>query len=328
MIQSSSESGVCPPQKRVLVLSYSQTGQLDAIVERLLAPLHADGRIAIHREILRPVVAFPFPWPWVRFFDAFPESALMLPSALAPLTLTGDECFDLVIVPYQVWFLAPSQPVTAFLQHPHGERMLRGKPVITVIACRNMWLLAQEKMKWLLAQVGARLIDNVVLTDRAPTMATLLTTPLWLHTGKRRLVPWLPPAGVATQDIERATRFGRALLDALLHDRETQASPLLGGLQAVEVDPRLWLSERAGTRSFFLWGKLVRWAGGPGAWARKPILLLYLIFLLTLIITVVPVSLVLQALLRPLLRERLAGLKQRFEQPSGSGNERLSQYDY
>lgn len=297
-------------------------------MERLLAPLQADPRIAIHTETLRPLPAFPFPWPFVRFLDAFPESALLLPPALAPLCLTGEENFDLVILPYQVWFLAPSQPITAFLKHPLGDRLLRGKPVVTVIACRNMWLLAQEKMKGLLAACGTRLIDNVVLTDRAPTMATLLTTPLWLLTGKRRLVPGLPPAGIAAQDIARASRFGRALLAALLDDREKEAQPLLCGLQAVDANPRLWFSERAGTRSFLLWGKLLRAAGGPGAWLRKPLLLLYLVFLLILILTVVPVSLFVQTLLRPFLRQRLAGLKQQFEQPSGSGTERLSQYDF
>ena len=41
------------------------------------------------------------------FLDAFPESALLVPPALAPLLLTGDEHFDLVILPYQhetVWW--------------------------------------------------------------------------------------------------------------------------------------------------------------------------------------------------------------------------------
>jgi hypothetical protein len=311
----------------VLVISYSQTGQLDTIVEHLLAPLRADPRISIHVEKLKPLTPFPFPWPLFRFLDAFPESALLAPSPLAPLTLTGEEDFDLILLPYQVWFLAPSQPVTAFLKHPLAARLLRGKPVVTVIACRNMWLLAQEKTTRMLAEMGARLIDNVVLTDRAPTMATLLTTPLWLLTGKRRIIPGLPPAGIAAHDIAHTSRFGRALLDALLDNRQQAGQPLLGGLRAVEANPRLLVSERAATRSFYLWGRLLRAAGGPGAWPRKPLLLLYLIFLLTLILTVVPVSLLVQSLLRPFLRQRMAGLKQRFELPSGSGIDRLSYYE-
>jgi hypothetical protein len=47
-----------------------------------------------------------------------------------------------------------------------------------------------------------------------------------------------------------------------------------------------------------------------------------------MIATVVPLSLTLQRLLRPLLRQRLAALKIEFERPSGSGTERLAQYDY
>ena len=93
------------------------------------------------------------------------------------MTLTGDEDFDLIIVFYQVWFLAPSLPVTAFLQHPLAGVLFNNKPVITVIACRNMWLKAQEKMKMMLTHLGARLIDNVVLFDRGNVFATLITTP-------------------------------------------------------------------------------------------------------------------------------------------------------
>lgn len=311
----------------MLVVSYSQTGQLTAIVDRLLAPLRADPRISVRVEQLAPQPPFPFPWSLWRFLDAFPESAHLQPAPLAPLTLTGDEHFDLVILPYQVWFLAPSQPVTAFLQHPLAARLLRGKPVVSVIACRNMWLLAHQKTQALLAGLGAHLIDNVVLTDRAPTMATLLTTPVWMLTGKRRVIPGLPPAGIDATDIAGAARFGRALLEALCADRERSRQPLLHGLRAAQADPRLWFSERTATRSFFLWGKLLRAAGNPGSWQRKPLLALYLVFLITLVFTVVPISLAIQSLIRPFLRQRLAGLKRRFELPSGSGDERLSHYE-
>ena len=54
-----------------------------------------------------------------------------------------------------------------------------------------------------------------------------------------------------------------------------------------------------------------------------PLLVLYALFLVALIVTVVPVSLLLQGLLRPLLKRRLARIKAYYEQPSGSGSERL-----
>ena len=315
------------PRKKVLVIRYSQTGQLSRVTDRLIAPLLEDPAIAVHQETLRPEPAYPFPWPFFRFFDAFPESAHMRAPALAPLSLRGDEDFDLVILPYQVWFLAPSLPVTGFLKHPLAGALLRGKPVVTVIACRNMWLMAQEKLKGLLAGVGARLIDNVALIDPGPTLATLVTTPVWMLSGRKKGFWRLPDAGLNEAQIQGARRFGLALREALAHDGERGNGPLLAGLGASCADPRLIVSEKAGTRSFYLWGKLLMAVGRPGAWPRKPLLALYVVFLLALIVTVVPLSLGLQALLRPLFRARLAKIKDYFDRPSGAATDRCHLYE-
>jgi hypothetical protein len=300
---------------------------LTRITERILEPLRKAGDVELRVETLKPRQPYPFPWTFFSFLDAFPESAHLVAPELEPLTLRGDEDFDLVILSYQVWFLAPSLPVTAFLKHPLAQRLLRGKPVVTVIACRNMWMMAQEKMKQLLSDCGARLIDNVVLTDPSPTLLTLVTTPYWLLTGRKRLLA-LPAAGIDDNSIERAQRFGCALRDGLRRDAERGPAAMLQGLSACVADPRLYVSERAGTRSFYLWGKLLRAAGGPGTPWRKPLLMLYVVFLILLILSVVPVSLLLQAALRPWLKPQLVALKQRFEMPSGSGQERMGLYEH
>lgn len=312
--------------KRVLLLSYSQTGQLAEIARRIIEPLQNDPAISVHVETLRPLHPYPFPWTFFRFLDAFPESAHQVPPQLQPLSLTGDEEFDLVILPYQVWFLAPSLPVTAFLKHPLAKRLLAGKPVVTVIACRNMWMLAQEKMKALLRDCGARLMDNVVLVDPSPTLASLVTTPLWLLSGKRDYFRLLPPAGVDEASIQATRRFGLALRDALHRDEERGSAPMLSGLKAVEADPHLLFSEMSGTRSFYIWGKLLRAVGEPGQLRRYPFLMLYVVFLIALILAVVPLSLLIQAMLRPLMRRRFAALKQQYDAPSGSGTERMKLY--
>ncbi|MFO1340321.1 MAG: dialkylresorcinol condensing enzyme [Burkholderiaceae bacterium] len=300
---------------------------MNTVAEQMLAPLRGDPRFVLHVETLVPERPFPFPWPFFRFFDAFPESAHLVPPPLAPLGLAGDERFDLVVLPYQVWFLAPSQPVTAFLKHPVAQRVLRGTPVVTVIACRNMWLMAQEKLKGLLAEAGARLIDNVVFTDPGPTLATFVTTPRWLLTGRQGPLWGLPAAGLSPAQIRGARRFGLALRDGLLAGREREAAPLLAGLGAVQVNPRLYASERAGTRGFHAWGRLLRAAGGPGAWQRVPLLALYVCFLVAAIIAIVPLSLAVQALLRPFMGPWLARIRERFEQPSGSSTERCALYE-
>jgi len=316
-----------PISKKVLVVQYSQTGQLTRLCERIVAPLRADPRISVHTEVLVPRKPFPFPWSFFSFLDAFPESAHLVPPALAPLSLQGDEDFDLVVLPYQVWFLAPSQPITAFLKHPVGQAVLRGKPVVTVIACRNMWLSAQEKLKALLAAAGARLIDNVVLTDPGPVLATFITTPRWLLSGKQAGFWGLPAAGLSGAQIQASRRFGLALRDGLLDGREKGSQPLLAGLGAVRADPRLIFSEKTGTRSFHVWGRLLLAAGRPGSWQRLPLLALYVIFLVVMIVTLVPASLALQAVLRPFMKPWLSKMALQFEQPSGSSTERSHIYE-
>ena len=315
-----------PRRKRVLVVDYSQTGQLRRVMERIVEPLRADPLVDVHVESLRPVPEYPYPWPFLRFFDAFPESAHLVPPALAPLTLKGDEDFDLVILPWQVWFLAPSLPITGFLKHPLAPRLLAGKPVVAVVACRNMWMLAFEKLKAMLAADGARLVDHVVLTDPGPTLATLFTTPVWMLSGRKKGFWGMPDAGLTTEQIDGTRRFGRALRDALAQGQEQGPGPLLAGLGAVQAQPRLYFGEKTGTRSCYLWGKLLRAAGGPGAAARKPLLALYFVFLFVLIVTLLPLSLGLQALLRPFFKQRLSRIQAQFELPSGSATDRCHLY--
>jgi hypothetical protein len=299
--------------KRVLVVHFSQTGQLARIVRRLASPLAGEAEVV--EEILRPRTPYPFPWPLLRFFDTMPESVQLDPPPLEPIRARGE--FDLVVLAYQVWFLSPSGPITAFLKSDEGKRLLRGRPVVTVIGCRNMWLTAQETVKRLIQEAGGELRDNVVFTDNAPTMATLLTTPRWLLTGRRDAFLGLPQAGVSEVDIAGADRFGHALAQALRADLERGGKPMLAGLGAARVDPRLIFSERAGSRAFGAWSRIIRLGGKPGSLLRTPLVLLFCAYLVAMILAVVPASLLLQRLLRPLFARRLQSQKSYFELPSG-----------
>lgn len=312
--------------KRVLVVTYSQTGQLNAAVKSTVQPLLEDEGVELHIEYISPQKAYPFPWPFFQFFDVFPESVYMEPPEMKPFSLNGDESFDLVIIAYQVWFLSPAQPIIGFLKSDIGRALLKGRPVVTLIACRNMWLNAHRKMGGLLQEIGVKHIDNVVLTDAGSSLATFITTPRWLLTGRREAFWGFPAAGVAQADIEHCTRFGRALSSALAQNLERSGEPLLRGLEAVIVDSRLIASEMAGHRSFLVWGRLLRAVGKPGQLRRRPILLLYIIFLISLIITVVPITLLLKKLLQPLLADKLAQQKELFERPSGSDRFRMEEF--
>lgn len=323
------ESRVTPPPasnlKHVLVINYSQTGQLADITAQVIAPLRAAGH-AVHLETLVPETPFPFPWPIVDFVDAFPECVQLDAPPLKPLSIAADTPFDLVILTYQVWYLAPALPMTAFLKSPAGKQLIDGKPVITLVACRNMWLSAQDTMKRLIAEAGGQLRDHLVFTDQGHALATFITTPRWVLTGRRDAWLGLPPAGVAPEEIRQASRFGRALSEALDHDGEKSGAAMLTGLRAAIVNPRLAISERAAHRAFKVWSRLIRAFGKRGQWRRRPMLLVFALYLITLVLTVVPLSLLVQWLLSPLLRPRLERLKAELEQPSGSQDFNLNKY--
>ncbi len=138
--------------KRVLVVRYSQSGQLSSVIESLISPLREASEVSIHEVVLKPASAYPFPWPVTTFFNVFPETVQLSPPAIEPLQVDTQTPYDLVILAYQVWYLSPSPLITAFLKSEEGKRLVSGRPVVTVIACRNMWLMAQEAVKRLLTE--------------------------------------------------------------------------------------------------------------------------------------------------------------------------------
>jgi hypothetical protein len=309
--------------KRVLFVSYSQTGQLAAVVQSVAAPLVASASIDVVFETLEPEEPYPFPWPFLQFFNTFPETVHSMPRPLKPLRIGAEESFDLIILAYQVWFLSPSQPMAAFLQSREAARLLSGRPVITLIACRNMWLMAQETVKQRLNALGAPLIDNIVLTDRAHSAATFISTPLWMLTGRRG--PFLggavPAAGIDAADIAAARRFGCAMEAGLPALDPVHPHALLTGLGAVKVNEGLIASERIGYRSFRIWGRLLLMLGNPRSALRLFVLCLYVVFLVAMILTVAPVAAMIRRFLAPFQCQRIARQRAYFAEPSGEADE-------
>jgi len=309
------------------VIYYSQSGQLSEVVRAFTAPLDVDENVEVTYQNLIPKNPYPFPWGYLEFFDIFPESVYMDGCALeACESIKEDDQFDIIILAYTIWFLSPSLPISGFLKSRYAK-ILHDTPVITLIACRNMWVMAQEKMKSKLKSLGAKLIDNVVLIDQGGNLATFITTPRWMWTGKKNAFWGLPQAGVDPSEIKKVSRFGRALSDALSLGLEKKNISLLSGLEAVHVDNRLIGTEKIAHKSFKIWGGFIRKFGTTGDKARIPILFFYFLFLLSLIVIVVPINTLVKPLLRKLNSKKIDTQRVYFEEPSGSGIERLQEYN-
>lgn len=312
--------------KKVLIVQYSQTGQLSRVASSIAEPLINSSLVDVKVLSIEPEVEYPFPWDLFSFLDVFPESVYLDSPGIKPIDIDEEENFDLIILAYQVWFLSPSLPITAFLKSRVGRKLLQDCPVITLIACRNMWATAQDTVKELLQDAHATLIDNIVLIDQGSSIASFITTPRWLLSGKKDAFWGFPPAGIAEEDIKNVCRFGLAIEHGLLNNDEKTGQPMLAGLGAVNANYSLIQSEKVGYRSFRIWGKLLRKTGKSGDPKRKPVLALYLVFLILMILTVVPVNIVLKQILSPFFKKQQMHSKRKYERPSGSDNDRMDEF--
>ena len=302
-------------QKKVLLVYYSQTGQLGRLAQSFAEPLQQSAGIRLDCVNIRPQRPYPFPWPFWRFFNTFPETVHLQPEPIEAPDIP-DENYDAVVIAYTVWFLSPAQPVTAFLQRAETKKLLDGKPVVTLIGCRNMWLTAQEKMKTLLAQNGAKLIGNIVKIDACNSAASFITTPAWLLTGNKQYFRALPAAGIAPEELADGARFGAKLRDALVSG-QTLDETVFQNMGAAKVNEKLIFSEKAAGRSFYLWGKLLMAAGRVSPLLRRALLAFYIVFLIGMIVIVVPISALVKRLLHKRLRSWLEAQKHYYSLPSG-----------
>lgn len=197
-------------RRRAVVYYYSQTGQLCEVADALTAPLH-DAGWRVRWVAVQPRTPFPFPWPLRRFFGVFPDAVDPAASVrlIEPAGGFGSDPDELVIIAYQVWFLAPSLPARSLLTaHPEA---VRDRSVISLVACRNMWYSAATEVAALLRDAGARRIEAVAATDTHRSATTLVTTLRWLLTGEREPFWWFHRAGVSDDELDRVTAVGEGL---------------------------------------------------------------------------------------------------------------------
>ena len=279
--------------KRVLVVYYTQSGQLKEIIDSVLSPLT---EVTIDFLPIDTAEPFPFPWTGEAFFGAFPESYLQIPQPLKPFQLAHTD-YDLVILGYQVWYLSPSIPFNSFLQSETGKQLLQGKPVITVSGTRNMWVMAHQKVKKLLTECGAHLVGNIALTDRHHNHISVITIVQWLFSGdkNKRYLGVFPKAGVADKDIESASVYGTLIAPHLQTGDYTGLQQAIVAHGGVHYKRFLLSAEKKGNRLFGIWAKMIY-----GSKKRKFLLKCFHIYLYIAIWVLMPIVWLLYWLTYPL----------------------------
>lgn len=292
--------------KKVLVVHYSQSGQLTEILDQLCSELDGEG-VELHHYRIKPVPEFPFPWDATAFFDAFPETHLQEPCALD----MGDvqllqQRYDLILLGYQVWFLTPSRPISSFLMHPVAKELFRDTPVVTLVACRNMWIMAQEKLKARLGALQARHVGHIALVDRHINHISVITIAHWMFSGKKsRYLGIFPEPGVAEREILAAARFGTPIQQALLASSFQGLQEKLLAIGAVRIRAVLMIIDRRGNAIFSKWAPFIKARGPKGSRARGVWVPVFRTYLNIAIWLLSPVAMVVFALAWPFTAARL-----------------------
>jgi len=296
--------------KKVLALYYTQSGQLEEITKNFLKPI-ADAGHSIEMHHLKPVDDFPFPWKTAPvFFDAMPESVKQIPKELQPFQFKESK-YDLVVFAWQPWFLSPSIPANSMLQNEKIKAVLKDTPVITLIGSRNMWLNAQEKVKKLLKDAGAKLVGNVALADRGNNQLGVLTIFHWMLNGKKER-KWgiLPMPGVAQTDIDKVPTYGAIVAPYVSKGSYEGMQQELVCAKAVEIRYNLMYIESKAGIMFKIWGSKIY-----GSKKRKALLVAFKYYLLIALFVAAPIILLIHSILvRPFLYNKT---KRKFEYFSG-----------
>jgi hypothetical protein len=282
---------------RVLVVWYSQSGQLHRAAKAFVAPL-AEAGLDITWQKLEPRSEFPFPWRLWSFLRVFPDTVTGRGCELAQPTVGGDERFDLIVFAYTVWYLSPSLPAQGFFASPLRDTM-RDTPVVTLIACRNMWISAEARTRRLIREAGGRHVGTVAATDDGPPWATFVTTPRWLLTGRRdRFLRIFPPAGISDDTIASLSRFGEALVDRWDRLRNGGPNDAFDGMSPMSFDRPMVLPDLLIGRLFRPAGRVLASLRSQGRIASAAGFTAFGVWLVTSVVTVTSLLAAAQLLLR------------------------------
>lgn len=285
-------------KKNILVIYYSQTGQLEDIVKNIAKPFEAKKEeydVTFYNIKLKE--DFPFPWPGDVFFNTFPESYLQIPKEIYPPSEEIlNKKYDLILFGYQVWYLTPSIPIISFLKSGYAERILKDTPVVTISGTRNMWMLSQEKLKVYLRDLQAQLVGNIALVDRHDNYTSVLTILRWLTTGQKEKSGILPAAGISDAEITGSVKYGEIIERHIKNNDLNSLQPELVKNGAIEIRAFLVRVEKVGNKIFTVWSNLI-----IKKKEKRPLLIKFFkVYLMAAIWIISPVVLVLHLLTTPI----------------------------
>ncbi len=291
--------------KKILVIYYTQSGQLEDILNNFTAPLVEAGNI-VEKVRVRVANDYPFPWNGKAFFSVMPDCVLSVPTELKPFQLKESK-YDLIILGYQAWFLSPAIPTNSILQHPSVKAVLKDTPVVTITGARNMWISAMQRIKNTLKDSEAKLVGSIALVDKHHNFISFITIFYWMFKAKKeRWLGIFPKPGVADDDIANTAQYGAMLQKHLLSGTLEDLQDELIKQKAIEVKYNLMFIESKASKIFAIWANIIVKKKKRGPW-----LVAFKYYLLIALFIAAPIILTVDAIFfKPFLSARIKKQKQ------------------
>src|SRR5690625_2226417 len=239
---------------KILVIHYSQTGQLTEIVDKFSAALN---NFDIDYIKFDAKEAYPFPWTMESFMNVMPESVLEIPVALNALHFKHEQ-YDWVILAYQPWFLSPSLPVTSLFQSINFRDRVKNAKFITLVGARNMWLNAHDSIQSYINSVQGKHMGNIVFQDRHSNLPSAISIVHWMLKGKKeRKWKIFPKPGISSEDIASAQNYGEIFNQHLeSSDLSNLQDKFISAGGASISTPILFIEMRA-KKLFKIWANII-----------------------------------------------------------------------
>ncbi len=294
---------------KILAINYSQSGQLDDILNNFISKLE---ECEVDRIKVQPKKSFSFPWATDNFYEIMPETVLEEAIPLKEITFAAEK-YDLIILGYQPWFLSPSMPTTALLQNEEFKKRLKGTKVITVIGARNMWINAQISVVKHISEAGGIMVGNIALVDRAPNHLSAISIVHWMMTGKKtRKWGIFPLPGISNKDIESMKEVSSFLNQCVQSNNFSTFQNKIIENQISRINTNILFIEGKAKKIFNIWAKTIKKKEKAGG-NRSFWISFFRYYLNFALFFVAPILLTIDiVLIRPFTLEKIKRKKQHF----------------
>jgi len=150
-------------QKKILIISYSFSGQTNGLIRRMAASLKEQD-IKVIIEKITPVNQLRFP------LTTIPACIKMMLTTfvrrripIAPLSTNIQQKFNLIILAGPTWSYNPSGPVLSLIDRD-GPTLFKGQTVLPLISCRGYWRMHWFGLRRLLKSCGATVPNCIVFS--------------------------------------------------------------------------------------------------------------------------------------------------------------------